>query len=234
MKKWKNDLPLVGVKLNAPRRLIPDADYAGELRLKATKASLEEWDEIHDDLLSPANVALFEKLRDRFARSTERHEVQHRIDYGRGLVPVPTRIAERLGLENTLDPAPGSYAARCRDETSAYLAQMAEPTDSPTLTLMLLSHFLFDKGEWGTAYSCASLAIFELVSTALALPEADVPLVRYGNVQREALTRRFIAMTDHPSAELRDAARRAWEEAYASPLAHVTTRDAARNRPWRH
>jgi hypothetical protein len=234
VKKWKNDLPLVGVELNPPRRLIPDADYSGELRLKATKASLEEWDDIHDDLLSSANVALFEKLRDRFARSTERHEVQHRIDYGRGLVPVPARIAERLGLDNALDPAPGSYAARCRDETSAYLAQMAEPTDSPTLTLMLLSHFLFDRREWGTAYSCASVTIFELVSTALRLPEADVPLVRYGSVQREALARRFIAMTDHPAGELRDAAKRAWEQAYASPLAKVTTREAARHTAWRH
>jgi hypothetical protein len=234
VKKWKNDLPLVGVRLHPPRRLVPDADYAGELRLKATKASLEEWDEIHDDLLTSSNIALFERLRDRFARSTERHEVQHRVDYGRGLVAVPARIAERLGLENPLAAAPGSYAARCRDETSAYLAQMAEPTDSPPLTLMLLSHFLFDKGEWGTAYSCAALTIFELVSTVLAAPDADLPLVRYGSVQRETLTKRFIALTDQSVDALREGARRAWEEAYGAPLAHVTTREAARNAPWRH
>jgi hypothetical protein len=234
VKKWQNDLPLVGLRLRPPRRLVPAADYADELRLKATKESLDEWDAIHEELLSRSNLALFERLRDRFARSTERHEVQHRVDYARGLVPVPARIVERLGLESALDPAPGSYAARCRDETSAYLAQMAEPTDSPTLTLMLLSHFLFDKDEWGTAYSCASLTIFELLSTALALPDADAPLVRYGSVQREALTRRFLAMTDHSTADLRDAARRAWEGAYASPLAHVTTRETVRNKSWRH
>jgi hypothetical protein len=234
VRKWKAELPLVGFNLVPPKRLVPEADYAGELRHRAPKATLDEWDDIHDELLRPTNVALFERLRDRFARTTERHEVQHRIDYARGLVPVPASIVTRLGLDNPLDALPGSFAAHCRDETSAYLAQMADPVDSPSLTLMILSKFLFDRDQWGTAYSCAAVTIFELLSTALALPDAEERLVRNGAVVREALERRLVEITARSQQELHDAARRAWEGAYGGELAKIAVHEVAHNRAWRH
>jgi hypothetical protein len=213
---------------------VPESDYAAELRYRAPRATLDEWDAIHDELLRPASIATFERLRDRFARSTERHEVQHRIDYTRGLVPVPARIAERLGLEDTLAAPPGSYAARCRDETSAFLAQVAEEEGSPALTLLLLSRFLFDRHEWGTAYSCASVAVFDMLSSALALPGAEGPLVGGGGVLREELARRVIDITGRRAEDIRGAARKTWEEAYGATLARVTVRDVKRHTPWRH
>ncbi len=234
VRKWKAELPLVGVSLVPPRRLVPEVDYAAELRHRAPKATLDEWDDVHDELLRPASIATFERLRDRFARSTERHEVQHRIDYARGLVPVPARIAERLGLDDTLAAPPGSYAARCRDETSAYLAQVAEEEGSPALTLLLLSRFLFDRHEWGTAYSCASLAVFDMLSPALGVPGAEGPLVRGGGVLREELARRVIDITGRRAEDIRDAARKTWEEAYAATLPKVTVREVVRHAAWRH
>lgn len=234
VRAWKAELPLVGVRLVPPRRLVPEGDYAAALRHRAPKATLDEWDDVHDELLRAESIATFERLRDRFAVSTERHEVQHRIDYARGLVPVPPRIAERLGLEDTLAAKPGSYVARCRDEASAYLAQIAEDTGSPALTLLLLSRFLFDRREWGTAYACASLAVFDMLSPAMGVPAADAPLVRGGAVLREELARRVLAMTAAPAEEIRHAARETWEEAYGGPLATVKVREVARYPEWRH
>jgi hypothetical protein len=234
VRKWKADLPLVGVRLVPPKRLVPEADYAGELRYRAPKATLDDWDDVHDELLGPASLATFERLRDRFARSTERHEVQHRLDYARGLVPVPARIAERLGLEDTLAAPPGSYAARCRDETSAFLAQIAEEEGSPALTLLLLSRYLFNRHEWGTAYSCASVAAYDMLSTTLAVPGAESRLVRGGSVVREELARRVLDITGRGADELRAAARKTWEEAYGATLERVTVRDVAKHTAWRH
>jgi hypothetical protein len=99
---------------------------------------------------------------------------------------------------------------------------------------MLLSQFLFDKRQWGTPYSCAALTIFQLLSAALSLPDADAPLVRYGGVMRDVFTSRFLTLTDRPGAELRDAARRAWERAYASTLPHAVLREVTHSTPWRH
>jgi hypothetical protein len=234
VRKWKADLPLVGVRLVPPKRLVPEADYAEELRYRAPKATLDDWDDVHDELLRPATIATFERLRDRFARSLERHEVQHRLDYARGLVPVPARIAERLGLEDTLAAPPGSYAARCRDETSAFLAQIAEEEGSPALALLLLSRYLFNRHEWGTAYSCASVAVFDMLSTTLAMPGAEARLVRGGSVVRDELARRVLDITGRGADEIRAAARKTWEEAYGGTLARVTVRDVAKHTAWRH
>ena len=111
---------------------------------------------------------------------------------------------------------------------------MADPTDSPALTLVLLSKFLFDRQQWGTAYSCASVTIFELLSTTMKLPDAEERLVRGGAVVREALERRFLEITSRTEAELHEAAHLAWEGAYGGALAKVQTRDVIRNRAWSH
>ena len=39
-----------------------------------------------------ALAALDERFRDRYVASVQRHEVQHRLDFDRGLVPVPPSI----------------------------------------------------------------------------------------------------------------------------------------------
>jgi hypothetical protein len=234
VRKWKRELPLVGLDLRAPARLVPEADYASELRHRVPSASLDEWDRIHDELLAPGTVAAFERLRDRFAFSTERHEVQHRLDYARGLVPVPTHIADRLGVQNPLDVPAASYAGRCRDETSAYLAQMADPGDSPVLSLVLLARFLFDEAHWGSPYACAAQMVYELVGAELGVERADVPFVRRGEVVRPELAKRFVAIFARPPAELRDAARAAWERAYGEPLPAAFARDVATHARWRH
>jgi hypothetical protein len=231
---WKRELPLVGLRLRPPTRLVPESDYAGELRHRVGRASLDDWDDLHEELLRPANIETFERLRDRLARSTERHEVQHRLDYTRGLVAAPALLAERLGLESRIDLLPGTYPARCRDETSAYLAQMADASDSPTLTLVMLARFLFDRGHWGSPYSCAAQMVFELLGRELAVPGAEEPLVTGGSVRRDALAGRFGMLLDHPPAELREASGSAWAGAFGAPLPPVTSRETARNARWRH
>jgi hypothetical protein len=225
VESWKKNVAGLGLELRIPQRLVPEADYHEQLALRVPSAELLEWDDIHDRLLEPGPSRAFLRARADEVASIERHELEHRIDYGRGLVPVPPELAELLGVTNPLDVPPGSLAGRVRDEYSAYLAELAS-TPSPALELMLLSRFVFDAAQGGT-YTVTSYAVLAALARELGAPEPR------SRADRAQLAKIFIAITDHPGLEIQAAARRVWERAYGSPLPETSPVRAQDHDAWR-
>jgi hypothetical protein len=198
----------------------------------STRDNLREWEQIHDELLEADVYEAFLRLRNRYLRSVERHEVQHRLDYQRGLIPVPEILASRLGVENPLDAPQGTLPARARDELSAYLASAVRAEDSPLLELLLLARYLFDRGALGGPYSYAALAAYEGIARELGI---DVEaLVGHGTLTRGRFVPLFRAVVERDPTELRRAASRVYAAAYGQDVPATRVALATSNREWRH
>ncbi len=231
VEKWQVTLRGQGLELRVPDRLFPRAKYSKDLDLRIPRDQLREWDEVHETLRQPATLHTFERLRDRYAASVERHEVQHRIDYARGLVPVPPLLVSMLGVNNPLDAKPGSLPARSRDELSAYLAELAGKQDSPLLALVLLSRFVLDRDLSAGPYFYAALAVFEGLGQELGV---DVKAIRGPGFDRQRFAKLLFAVVHFSPAKLHDAARRCWQAQFDGKLPAVHSEHETRNRPWRH
>lgn len=231
VKKWRASVRGLGFELVVPARLVPEADYAQELKNRVPTSELIEWDELHDDLLAPENYQLFLDLRRRYTAAVRRHEVQHRIDFDAGLIAVPELIAKRLGLENPLDAPATGLAGRARDELSAYLAAIAHDPDSPTLEFVLLMRHLFHRDTIGGPYSYAALAALEGIATELGIP---VEAALRPHIQPARLTPLVLAVIQRPPAELRRAASAVYERAYGRALPNVTIKARVDHPDWRH
>ncbi len=230
--KWRTELAGLGHVLVVPERLVPEADYAEELSLRVPRAGLHEWDALHDELLTRGHLAAFERLRDHYVASVERHEVQHRLDYRRDLVPVPLLLAELLGVDNPLDAPYGTRAARARDEMSAFLASVIDSGPSPALELALMARHAFAKHSLGNAYSYAVLAAFIGIARELKIDTEE--LLRGRRIRREHTAALFLALTARPPEQIREAARRFYKESYGQALPAVKTTSSKKNTPWRH
>ena len=220
--KWRRELAGLGKLLVVPQRLVPEADYSKELSLRVPRAGLHEWDELHDELLTKSKLAAFERLRDHYVASVERHEVQHRLDYRRDLVPVPPMLVELLGVENPLDAPYGSRPARSRDEMSSFLASLIDSGPSPALELALMARHAFTKHSLGNAYSYAVLAAFMGIARELKI-DTDKYIGRR-RIRRAQVAKLFIAITDRPAAKIRQAARRFLRGELRHPLAERENR----------
>ena len=232
VRRWRASIAEGGRLFHVPERLIPEADYGTELHLRVANEELYEWDELHQDLLAPANYAAFLRLREPYVSSIERHEVEHRLDFVQGFRPVPPILCKLLGLENALDAPVGGLQARASEELSAYLAQVAEASDSPVLELVVLSTLLLDQRNAGGAYWYASLALFEAVASELGIdPEL---VVGHGRLDRERIARLVLQVTAIPPIELKQAGARAYERAFGEPVPHVTRKALYENQAWRH
>lgn len=227
---WRKDLAGLGHVLRVPERLVPEADYAEELSLRVPRAQLGEWDSLHAELLQSDNLAAFRRLRDFYVASVERHEVQHRIDFARGLVPIPELLCRQLGVEDPLDAPEGTLRARAREELSAYLASIVSSTHSPVLELVLLSRHVF-VGRGGT-YWHAALAAFRGIGGELGL-DVDA-LIGRGVIRPERFAKLWTELLLKPPAELRAAAERFYAKAYGGPLAAVEVVGRVEHRQWRH
>jgi hypothetical protein len=228
--KWRSSLADFG--LRTPERLIPEQDVASALALKVPSEELERWDALNRELLTPANLAAFLRARDAYARSIERHEVQHRLDYQRGLIPVPSVLAARLGVENILDAPTATLAGRARDELSAYIASIAQAPDSPLLDLLLLARFVFDRTMLGGPYSYAALAGYEGIARELGIDVGAV--LGTGAVTRARFAQLVYAVCDRDPDRIREAAERFYLAAFDQPLAKVHESGTIYHTPWRH
>jgi hypothetical protein len=228
---WQLTTRALGERLRVPRRLIPEADYLGDLELKVPRDQLRSWESIHEQLLEQQHLSAFHQLRDNYVHAVERHEVQHRIDYARELFAVPQVLAERLGLENPLGASAGTLAGRSRDELSAYLASIATAEPTPHLQLALLCRHLFDERTLGGPYSYAALGAFESIARELGIQAAAL---EKRVLKRPDFAELVVQVLSRESTELRDAAKRVYEKQYETALTEpklVTQRDFA---VWRH
>ena len=232
VRRWRRTLADGGNLLHVPERLIPEADYGKSLHLRVANQELYDWDELHGDLLSKKNYAAFLRLRDPYVLATERHEVQHRLDFALGFRPVPRSLCTILGLENPLDAPTGSLQERVSAEFSAYLAELVESEESPVLELVVLSNLLLNGDLGGGVYWYAALGLFEAVAKELGIdPDTVVGRGRLDRARIAALVGQLITRDGN---ELRAAGARAYEKAYSEPVPHAVRKLVVANAEWRH
>lgn len=245
VRRWQVELASQHATLAVPRRLIPEADYLGELHLRVPTESRREWESIHDRLTSRAMLATFEALRDRFAEDVARHEVQHRFDGQRTAdcevdrpcesLVIPEAVRRRVGPEPGVKAALGGLPARVRSETSAYLAEMARPHGMPKMTLLGLLPTVLDRRAWGDVYCNTTLVLLDVLAEELHLGGGeDTPLVVRGAVQRGAVSSLVVLLFAKSDAELADAASKAWARLFGAPLPAVTLTKKSQEPRWRH
>lgn len=231
VKKWQASVRGLGLELRLPERLIPEADYAEDLRRRVPSADLTEWKDIHAGLVEEANYETFVDLRRRYTEGVRRHEVQHRIDFDAGLTPVPDLLARRLGVENPLDAAATTLSGRARDELSAYLAAIAQAPDSPLLEFLLLMRHLFVANAASSPYAYAALGALEGVARELG---ADTRGTLDGRLTGPGLARLVSTVLERDAAAIRQAASAAYIEAFRRPLPTIQVESVVERTEWRH
>lgn len=214
---WKPVLQARGITLEPPPGLLLPDGYAGALVGAVPADELDELGRIERALATSRLGRTFEALRSVLAAAIERHEVQHRLDFARAFPPpMPQALEVYVGPARGPEGEERRFAAQARDELSAYLAELARDDRTVRVGLTLLSRFLFDKGMWGSAESYAALVVFEGLAHLRGL--GDVRLLREGTVDRAALARLYLSLTDLPPETLRADARRLWEALFGEPL----------------
>lgn len=230
-----------GRVLRVPTRLVPEADYAADLLHRVPSADRHAWAEIHGELGARAAQATFETLRARFADDVARHELQHRFDAQRtrgcssaepcAALVVPAAVRARVGPSDDAPVRFGTMPARVRDETSAYLAEMAE--GMPKMTLLALLPTLLDRDAWGDVYCNTAVVVLDALARDLGLADEGLPLVARGAVQRASVASLAAVLFAKTDADLRAAAARTWQALYGEPLPAATRRTTRQLTPWR-
>ena len=231
VRKWRASLSGQGIELVLPERLVPELDYAKELEIRITRENLREWDALHGELLTPRLLAAFAKFRDAYTLSVERHETQHRLDFMGGMRPLPDVVARLLGIERTLDSPEGSLPERTSAELSAYLAELAQGSDSPLLDLVLMSRLALSRLSLGTPHSYAAVGALLTIGREFGV-DADGYLER--GMRRANVAELLLLVASREPAAIRDAAAKAYAQCFGEPL--VTTRrlSVREHEHWRH
>jgi hypothetical protein len=231
VKKWKASLSGQGMDLIVPERLVPERDYARDLEIRITRENLREWDELHAELLEPAMLAAFGRLRDRYTLSIERHEAQHRLDFSRGFTPLPEIVAQLTGVEDRLAVREGSLAAATRNELSAYLAELGEAPDTPLLALVLMSRLALSRVTLATPHALAAVSALVVVGTELGLGSDE--LLRR-SIRRRDVADLLTRVGAQDPDRIRKAATTAYAKCFGEPLPHVRRIRVVDHPAWRH
>jgi hypothetical protein len=171
-------------------------------------------------LTAPDVTKVYEQLRDAYADSVERHEVQHRLDH---MKPVP--FPKALDAFVAPDQGPASDAARekIRSELSAYLAQLARDDRTTRTTFTLIARFLVDPKLRGAAESYSAAIAIEELARELGVTGV-VPIVHDGGVDEARLVRAHETITAVGRERLSGAARNVWAHLFGrdlAPLEHL-------------
>lgn len=223
--------------ITRPRGFDFDPESYAAIADRVPRAQWRELESIASELRDDAPRRAYGALEELFARSIERHEAQHRLDYAAGVMSrsLPT-LHERLGNpfpgRPSEGPAPPAEAQpslplpqqNLRDdrawariaETSAYLSELARAPEVAKVNLALFGRHLFLRRAWGTAESSSILVIYEGLARRLAIETP--PLLVRRRVDREALARLHLALRARPNEELASAAKELWAELFGGPL----------------
>jgi hypothetical protein len=171
--------------------------------LKSVQAQLER----------PAIVQTYTVLRDAFADSVERHEVQHRLDLLRPL-PLP-------GAVETLVRGNGRVADDLRDavknELSGYIAQIARDERTPRTTLTMLVRFLVNPRTRSSTEGFVAVIAAEELAAELGI-RGVAPITAHGRLDEARLARAHRELTSVPPSMLAAAARKVWSRLFEREL----------------
>lgn len=228
--KWTRALGLESGVLRMPRRLVPEADYAEDLHLRVSSAELREWDSLHSDLLDSSSLSDFEEVREAYALSVERHEVQHRLDYATERLEIPEMLAHRMGGIETMGHRLHSHPMKAAAELSAYLSQIADDP-APRLAIVSMSRQFLNKYSMQSAHGFAGVVALEAMAKHLGIsPEGALGRV----ATRPELARLMALVCQEKMSDVRQAARSAYRELFGEDLPRVERRLFERYPRWRH
>lgn len=194
-----------------------DPESYAPLESRVPRAEWRELDAVASALRDDAPRRAYAALEEAFARSIERHETQHRLDYaadlrGRELLFLHERLGRPVPAEGRRDDRAWSRIA----ETSAYLSELARAPELVKVNLALFGRHLFLRRAWGTAESSSVLVIYEGLARTLEIETP--PLLVARRVDREALARLHLALRALPNEALAEAAGALWAELFGRPL----------------
>jgi hypothetical protein len=173
----------------------------------------------------------FRDMLSRVAERVERHELQHQIDFRAGLVVTPGELLSVLGIGES-EAATDGLAARCRDELSAGLADVATDPDLASTELTLWMPSLFDRTRWSTPYAYAAAVLLTSVARELGVGGDGAGTSR--RLERPRAKEIFVAVVAQGGDAIARAASRAYERLYGRSLVPVTLGPWSVSRAWRY
>jgi hypothetical protein len=176
-------------------------------------SELRAWQDINDELDSEPMREAFDELLERYSEQVDRHEIQHQIDFRRGLVVVPAPLREILRMPDTMDVEPWSPAARSREELSAELASIGTTEKGATTALVLSQEPLFDRSMWGTPHAFGAAVILTSLATELGI-DAGGPLFAHGQFDRRRAKELLFSIAEQPKDAIAAAARSAYQRLF--------------------
>lgn len=217
--RFDGDLVIAG-----PRGFDLDPERYRVVRPRLTSAEWRELEAIASELEDDELREAYRVLEAAFTDSVERHEAQHRIDFGAGtLRDAAPLLDERLGAIHLPDGGRDTRAWLRRAELSAYLSELGRAPELARVNLALIGQHLYLARAWGTAESTGTLLIFEGLARQLAIEHE--PLVIARRVQRQALAELHLQLRERSGAELAEAAGALWAELFGRPLPPLALRE---------
>ncbi len=197
--------------------LLPAELFMG-LRGTVDDASLQYGGKLDVRLAELDVEGVVARVADLLTPSVARHEAQHGRDDARDApLGLPAALAEILGPERDEQNRPNHLATSAKYELSAYLAQIASNPELARLDLILLSHYAFDRQEWGRAESFVAAFVVAEIARELGVP-LDGPVIHDRQIDRARLGKALRATLVHSTAEVQAAAARAWAALFGEPL----------------
>jgi hypothetical protein len=205
------------IQLSAPDTLDLDWDYQRRMDGKATKAEMGALADLQQELTSPAMLANFARVYDHYARSVERHEVQHRLDLsGEYILKMPEALSKYVGELPNGYRGEGDMASSALAEMSAYLSELARDPLTVRLNLAMVAGFALNRNHWGGPECYAGLVILEQLAIETGIETR--PLVLGRHIQQDAVAETYQKLSELDESTLRSAAGSLWAFLFEHPL----------------
>lgn len=205
-----------GITLRPSRRYELDLDPLFAVKRRLLAHQWRPLEHITEELGEPRPVEAFTAALSTMAESTERHEVQHRLDYQRGMLDeVPESLRGRYGSMRNVDGTTRRWTHLVVAELSAYLSQFARSGPLVRYHLVTLARYALDRRLRGKPEREAAFAL--IVGMTQQLEGAPLSL-EPGSIRRPLLTDALLSLLERSDDELHAAAAGLWSEIFGLPL----------------
>ena len=214
--EWNAVLSSRGVGVVAPESYEVDLDRYAAIKQALVPGQWSSLVSVQSTLESGTCARAYRSIRNRLARSVERHEVQHRLDFAHARRrELPDALAAHVGRPPAGEKADGLQDS-ANAELSAYLAELARSDSLIKTNLAMLSRSAFDRTQWGNAESYAAVVIF--ASLGRELGATAPPLVIDGDIDRAAVAALMRELVALPDTSLSQLTRKVWHDLYGEDL----------------